>query len=406
MCCRPFILVLLLLAPSTLLHAQNTGYLPTPASFPLFRPSTDLGEGFYTNLPLRLSVFTAVGYDDNIFAQHSDRKGSGFTEASLIVGSHIGNQRTRLDAELSTGLDFYWDRAGRSIDPNISLNLSFSHQLTPRAYITFRDYLSYTAQPNLQLGVGATNQVSNYFYTSNTLAFGYQWTPRFSTVTSYTANLLYYDKSSIGDALNRLENLIGQQFRFLVVPTVTAVAEYRFGYIDYFSNSGLNSYSNYALGGADLTLGPRLALSFRAGAEFVHYEQQQPGQQQDLTDPFAESTLTYQYQPGAYLEWYNRYGVEQSDLGVGYRRTYRTGLKISHRAGAKLQMVGAVYYSYNEYVNPSFSENVLEVNLGVTYQINRAFALTAGYTFERDFSDVTTRDYYRDRAYLGVLFAF
>ena len=41
---------------------------------------------------------------------------------------------------------------------------------------------------------------------------------------------------------SRLENLIGQQFRFLVLPTVTAVAEYRFGYIDYFSNSGLNSY--------------------------------------------------------------------------------------------------------------------------------------------------------------------
>jgi Putative beta-barrel porin 2 len=403
---RAFILVVLVLVPGAFLNAQNTGYLPSPSTFPLFRPSTDLGEGYYSNLPLRLSVFTAVGYDDNVFAQHSNQRGSGFTELSLIVGSHIGNERTRLDAELATGLDFYWDRPGRSIDPNISLTLSLSHQLSPRAYLTFNDYFSYAAEPNLQLGVGVTNRVSNYFYTANTLAFGYQWTPRFSTVTSYTANVLYYDNSSIGNSINRLENLIAQQFRFLVLPTVTAVAEYRFGYIDYFSNSGLNSYSNYALGGADLTLSSRLALSFRAGAEFIHYERQQPGQQQDLVDPFVESTLTYQYQPGSDLEWYNRYGVEQSDLGQGYRRTYRTGLKISHRAGERLRLVGAIYYSYNEYVNPSFTENVLDLNLGVTYQINRAFALTAGYTFERDFSDVITRDYYRDRVYLGAIVAF
>src|ERR1700731_3783058 len=160
---RAFILVVLVLVPGAFLNAQNTGYLPSPSTFPLFRPSTDLGDGFSTNLPLPLSVFTAVGYDDNVFAQHRNQRGSGFTELSLIVGSPIGNQRTRLDAELATGLDFYWDRPGRSIDPNISLTLSFSHQLSPRAYLTFNDYLSYASEPNLQLGVVSVNQVSNYF---------------------------------------------------------------------------------------------------------------------------------------------------------------------------------------------------------------------------------------------------
>jgi hypothetical protein len=402
---RALLLVLLALSSSTLLRAQGS-YVGSPANFPLFRPSTDLGEGIYTDLPLRISVFTAVGYDDNIFAQHSNRTGSGFTEASLDIASHIGNERTRLDANLGAGLDFYWNRAGRSVDPNISLTLSFSHQVNPRMSIVFTDYLSYAAQPNLQLGVGAANQVANYFYTSNTLSVGYQWTPRFSTVTSYTANVLYYDRPSIGDSLNRLENLVGQQFRFLVLPTITAVAEYRFGYIDYFSNSGLNSYSNFALGGADLTLSRRLTFGFRAGAEFRHYERAQRGQEQDLAYPYAECTLAYQYQPGSYLEWYNRYGLEESDLGIGYRRTYRTGLKVSHVVGARLRLIGAVYYSYNDYVNPSFTENVLDLNIGLTYQINRAFALSAGYIFERDFSQLVTRDYYRNRAYIGLLFAF
>jgi hypothetical protein len=403
---RALLLVVLILGSNTFLNAQNTGYLAPPSNFPLFRPTTDRGEGIYTDLPLRISVLTAVGYDDNIFAQHSDRMGSGFTEASLNIASHIGGHRTRLDANLGLGADFYWDRPGRSIDPNISLNLSVSHQLSPRAFITFTDYLVFASQPNLQFGLGPANRVANYFYTANQLAFGYWWTPRFSTITSYQANVLVYDNSDIGNSLNRLENIVSQQFRFLVLPTITAVAEYRFGYADYFSNSGLNSYSNLALGGADLTLGPRLTLTVRAGAEFRHYERAQPGQQQDLIDPFAESTLSYQYRPGSYVQWYNRYGLEESDFGVGYRRTYRTGLQISHVAGARLRLTSSVYYSYNDYVNPSFTENVLDLNVGLTYQINRAFGLSGGYTFERDFSQQVTRDYYRNRTYLGLSFSF
>jgi hypothetical protein len=403
---RALLSAVLVLISVTLADAQDTTTVVAPSNFPLFRPSTDLGEGIYTDLPLRVSIFTAVGYDDNVFAQHSDRIGSGFTLASLDVASHIGNERTRLDAELGAGADLYWDRPGESVDPNVSLNLSFSHQLNPRILITFTNYLAYAAQPNLQLGVGAVNQVSNYFYTSNKLGFGYQWTPRFSTVTSYTANVLYYDNSSIGNSLNRLENLIGEQFRYLVLPTITAVAEYRFGYINYFSNSGLNSFSNFALGGADVTLSRRLTFGFRGGAEFRQYEHAQPGQQQDLAYPFGEATLAYEYRPGSYIEWYNRYGLEESDLGIGYRRTFRTGLKVSHLFGQRLRLIGATYYSYNDYVNPSFTENVLDLNLGITYQINRTFALSAGYTFERDFSEEVTRDYYRNRTYLGLLFTF
>jgi hypothetical protein len=402
---RPLLLVILALSLSIFSHAQTTGYLAAPSNFPVFHPSTDLGEGIYAELPLQVSLFTGIGYDDNIFAEHSDRRGSFYTQASLNLTSHIRTHRTRLDASLGLGLDYYWNRPGRSIDPNISLNLNFTHQLTPRIVITFSDYTTFASQPNLQLGLGP-NQVSNYFYTSNTLSLGYQWTPRFSTITSYTGNLLYYDNSSIGNSLNRVENLISQRFRYLVRPTITAVAEYRFGYIDYFSNSGMSSLSNFLLGGADLTLSPRLTFGFRAGVEFRNYEKAQPGQEQDLIYPFGESTLTYQYRPGSYIEWYNRYGLEESDLGVGYRQTFRTGLKISHLFGARLRAIGAGYYSYSDYVNPSLTENVLDLNVGLTYQINRAFAASAGYTFERDFSDEITRDYYRNRVYLGLSFTF
>jgi hypothetical protein len=48
----------------------------------------------------------------------------------------------------------------------------------------------------------------------------------------------------------------------------------------------------------------------------------------------------------------------------------------------------------------------VDLNIGLTYQIRKSLTLSAGYTLDRDFSQVTTRDYYRDRVYVGLLFTF
>jgi hypothetical protein len=406
MLARAIPLVCLIWSLNTFGNAQVADYTTPFADVPVFRPSPNMGEGAFSNLPFRVGLFTSIGYDDNIFLQHSDRRGSGITEAALDISSHIGNRRTILDADLSAGLDYYWDRPGSSVDPNIRLALSFLHQLNQRAYLAVSDYLVYTAQPNYQYGIGAPNSVLDYLYNSTTVSFGYQWMPRLSTVTSYTGSVLDYQNSQLGNLLNRVDNVFAEQVRFLVLPRITAVAEYRFEYIDYFSNSLLNSYTNYVLGGLDLIVSPRLTFTFRAGAEFRDYEQQIPGHQTDFSGPFAESTLVYHYSPNSYLEWYNRYGIEESDTGSGYRRTYRSGLQVSHAFGERLRLTASAYYSYNEYVDPSFRENLLDLNIGLTYQIRKSLTLSAGYTLDRDFSQVTTRDYYRDRVYVGLLFTF
>jgi hypothetical protein len=405
---RAVLLICLAGCLQTVASAQIVGYT-TPyvaEALPTFRPSPNIEEGAFANLPIQVGIFTSIGYDDNIFLQHSDRRGSGILEAAAELGSHIGNQRTMFDFDLSPGFDYYWDRPGDKIDPDIRLTLSFLHELNPRAYIAVSDFLTYTAQPNYQYGIGSPTSVLDYLYDSATISFGYQWTPRFSTVTSYTGGLLYYENSLLGHLLDRIDNIFAEQFRFLVLPRITAVAEYRFEYVDYFYNDILNSYTNYALAGLDLIISPRLTFIFRAGAEFRDYMQQIPGFQTDLTCPFFESSLVYRYLPNCYLEWYNRYGIEESDIGTGYRKTYRTGLQISHAFGERLNLLASAYYAHNQYEEPSFEENVLNLNIGLTYRLRKSLNLSAGYTFDRDFSQITSRDYYRDRVYVGLLFTF
>src|SRR5262249_51896316 len=152
-------------------------------------------------------------------------------------------------------------------------------------------------------------------------------------------------------------------------------------------------------------LGHRMKFGFRAGAEFRRMEG--PSQQEN-SYPYAESTLTFLYRPESTIDWYNRYGLEEPDQGQSdYRKTFRTGVLISHRIGGKTRAVAATYYSHSEYRGSSpFTENLVEANLELMYQITRKLRLSATYTLTRDFSDTASHDYIRDRIFCGCSYAF
>jgi hypothetical protein len=375
-----------------------------PGRLTLFRPLISADEGFEADFPLRASVSATVGYDDNVQTSHSDRAGSGFDYAGVEIASRIGAERTRLTGDLQLGGIAYWNSPERTIEPDILFDLTFSHNLTPRLLVGFSSFTTYQTQPDFILGLGQVNNVGNYLFSSNSIALGYEWTPRFSTATSYTLNVLYYDNNSTGITQDRLEHIFGQQFRYLLLPTVTAVAEYRFAYEQYLQTNQ-DSYSHFALFGADFMLSPRFQFDFRTGAEI----------RTNLFDglgtevyPDFESTLTYQYHPKSYIQWYNHFGLQQSDINVaGSEKIYQTGLRVLHSFGGKLELGAAIYYAYKDFAQgPPANENDVDVSVTASYQITRRFAIKAGYDFTRVFSALDTNDYYRDRVFLGASCSF
>ena len=386
--------------------------LSGPAAVNSVKPGAPIGEGIFTNLPFKASLSTDVGYDDNVFTSHTDRIGSGYNDLSFDIGSHVGNQRGRLDADLALGLQYYWNVPGPAAYPNISLNLNSSYKLTPRLMLSLSSNLAYQSQPNFATAGAATQYVGNYFVDSSQISLGYELTPRFSTVTSYTLTTYLYDNSTEATQQNRFEHLIGEQLRYMLFPTVTLVGEYRFGYISYqtsntVSNQAANSdsYSHFLLAGADATLSPRLSFTFRGGAELRTLLT--PGGM-ETTFPYAESTLGYEYRPSCFFQWYNRLGLEQSDFAVGqYKEVYRTGIRVDHSFGQKMKAGASIYYSYNQYKQPfSFAENDLDANATLSYAIFRSLSVQAGYTFSRVSSEIVFRDYYRNKIFLGASFGF
>lgn len=109
--------------------------------------------------------------------------------------------------------------AGR---PTGAVDLTFTHQFTPRLIVGFSSFTAYQSQPSFALGIGQTTNAGNYVFSSNSVSLGYEWTERFSTATSYTLNAVYYQASSAGGTQNRLKHIVAQQFRYSIFPTITA----------------------------------------------------------------------------------------------------------------------------------------------------------------------------------------
>jgi hypothetical protein len=386
------------------LGAQDLS-LTRPGSLNLFHPFSYADEGYFTPLPIRFSRYAKIGYDDNVFVQHTGAIGSVYNEFGLSAGVNIGNERTQLTSDILAGIVAYWQRPGKKVDPDFNLGLAFNHQFNERTVFNLASSVTYQAQPNFASGVGRPNVVATFLDASNKISLGFQWTPRIATFTSYSLQLIYYDSRSIGQTEDRFEHLIGEEIRYLLRPAIVAVGEYRFGSVHYLYTDIANSHSHYFLGGSDVMLSQRLKFAFRAGAQLEQFVGQS---ESEISYPYAESTLTFLYRPESTIDWYNRDGLEAPDnTQSSYRKTFRTGLKIAHKIGGKTAAVAAAYYSHNEYRGSSpFTENLVEANLELTYQITRKLRLIGAYTFTRDLTNMVSRDYIRNRIYCGLFYVF
>jgi Putative beta-barrel porin 2 len=379
--------------------------LSRPGSLTFSHPGTETSEGVFTALPFKTSSYATVGYDDNVFTSHQNPVGSVYDEFGLGLDVNVGDQRTQLYSHGAAGIVAYWQRPGTKVDPNINFDLSLTRQFSDRTVVTLESVLSYQAQPNVASGIGALNQVADFLYSQNRFSFGYQWSKRFATFTNYSFNIINYNSSSIGNTEDRIEQTVSEEFRYLLRPNIVALVQYEFQDEDYLHYSVNDSHSHFFLGGADFTLSPRFTFSFRGGGELRY---QQIGASEEHLYPYAEATFDYKFRPNSTIEWYNRYGLEESDLGaVGYRKTYRTGLNITWAVGARTTATAAVFYSNSEYYGPvSPIENDVELDLGATYLLTRKLSLNFGYTFTRDFSPIPSQAYVHNRVHIGLSYAF
>lgn len=369
----------------------------------------DLGTGNFSRSPFRVSVSVREGYDDNVYTTKNNTVSSFYTNGNIVLDYKFGDARTQLALEAFGGLSYYYNRPfGQEYDITTGFSLTASHQVTPRLGLGAALYLAYQSEPDFNTGFasfGVNRRSGNYFFTSDKFSVSYQWAPRFSTVTSYTLGALHYDDSSVGIFEDRTEHTFGNEFRFLVLPTTTAVAEYRYEIIDY-DTAPRDSMTHFALAGLDHSFNPRFNISLRGGVQFREFDTFG-----ERTSPYGEATLNYALSEHSSLSWNSRYGLDQPDIpGAASRTSFRTGLRANYAFTPRISSTLSIYYQHDEnesflaptFFTPSFTEDTVDFSLGFRYEINTMFAALAGYSHTEVLSDITLREYARNRYYLGL----
>ncbi|MEY2530526.1 MAG: hypothetical protein QOI96_611 [Verrucomicrobiota bacterium] len=376
----------------------------------------DLGTGNYSKFPFHVSASVRGGYDDNITTSKIDPQKSWFTNTGLALTYDFGSPRTQLSLQTGGGFTYYWDHPNNvgfdnnDYDVNAYLSLSLIHKATPRLTLSVVGYATYQTEPDFTLALGLNRRSGNFFYTQDKFTVAYLWTPRFSTATSYTFGALNYDDSSIGFFEDRIENTVGNEFRFLIWPTTTLVAEYRFQIVTYDNDIMRDSTTHFLLGGFDHSFSPRFSASFRGGAEFRDYEDGP-----NRSSPYFEGTLNYALGKNTSIAWTNRYGIEEPDVQLNpSRKTFRTGLRVKHDFTPRITGNLALYYENDDYdsvntptvFSAGFNEEAFDAAVSFRYAITRFLGLEAGYNHTEVSSDIFLREYSRNRYWGGVNLAF
>ena len=179
-----------------------------------------MDTGNFSRSSFRYSVSVRGGYDDNVNTSSVFEQESASVSIGGTLAYNFGSPRTQLSLTTGGGYTYYLSDilGGENYDANIYLALSATHKATPRLTFAASVYASYQTQPDFDLNVALNRRSGNFFYTSDKFSMSYLWTPRFSTVTSYTLGVVKSEDADVADFEDRFENTVGNEFRFLVRP--------------------------------------------------------------------------------------------------------------------------------------------------------------------------------------------
>jgi hypothetical protein len=349
---------------SAIAGSVGSNVIPTEISLPLGRPL--------------LSISVLGGYDDNVNSSttggSSSSGGSLYTNGNAALFYTVGTPRTLLKLNTGGGVTYYFNQATDRINANFGLSLT--HKQTARLKLSLVAFASYQTEPDFSTNLGASRQLGPFLDSTDTASVTYSWMPRFSTVTSYTFGLLQYF-SSAGSQLNRTEHTFGQEFRYLVWPTTTGVAEYRYKIIDYES-APLNSQTHFLLAGLDHTFTPLVNASIRGGVQLRSSENNG-----DQTSPYFESTLNYVFGRAGSVRWINRYSIEEGEVsGASSSPTFRTGLDFRYRFTGRVS--GSLLLDYSRRSggsggSSSSTGNTIDIAPTLRYTITHRLGVNVGY---------------------------
>ena len=383
-------------------------------------------------------------YDDN-YTTTPQRHGSTGFEASPSFSLNVPLQQTEIGLRYTYGLYYYQTRENHSqnpIDQTHQFDLWLDHAFTPRWETRLEDTFTVSQDPALTAaGTAVAQRVSgnNIANTLNALLHT-DWTREIGTALTYQNSFYYYENSggnavnpSYAGLLNRIEQTVGLELQWMVLPTTTALIGYKFEQVNFnanepvaqntttppysaanpyiYSSSSRDNRSQYGYVGVKHDFLDNLKGTANVGVQYTDYYND-PNASSSL-GPYADASLIYTYSSGSYAQL----GVTQmrnatdtvqvdsnGNITLDQESTVVYG-SINHPLTPKLMGSLVGHYQYSIYHDGQFnnqSGDFYNLGLNLTYAFNRHFSTDIGYNYDWYTTAVPGQGYTRNRVYLGV----
>jgi hypothetical protein len=365
-------------------------------------PAGEAGER--DNLILTLAL--SGGYDDNVFATHTDRIASLTATGSGTLRYRIASPRFNLGGSLSAGATAYQNRPGDATDYNAELAFSGMYLFRPRLNVSFETRTAYLSQPDPVLVGSPTGYNGDYYYTNTRLSLNYTLRPTVELQLGYRLSGFLYTE----EAVNQNIGYYDQEFRltgsWAFLPRTALLLEYRYNPITYYE-ANLGSQGHILLVGFDQTFSPRWKWTMRFGGEARILDNPVQGGPRSYVGPFVEGTTEYGFGPRSSLVAGMRFGTEPSGVsGVTIRQTLRGNIGLRHAFSGRLTMDVGISYENDFYDQPGttadFTQEVYTGYISARYQINRGFATFARYNYVGVASEIVVSEYTRNIFSFGI----
>jgi hypothetical protein len=254
-------------------------------------------------------------------------------------------------------------------------------------------------------------------------------------VAGYQNDYWDYDESgngSLSAILDRVEHLGTLTARWQAMPNTVGLVSYQYGMINHTSDDSLvpnvpppaapsadtrDSTSHFVSVGAEQTFSSQFTGKAMLGAQFTDYPNALATQDDKATNPYADASASWTYNPGSYLSLGVRHQRNQTDVALGTAGTTpvqdqeSTGVYgvVNHRIAPNFTGSLLGQYQYSSFRGGGLDGKVDMLGLvGVNfaYQVNAFVTAEAGYNFDRLDSDLAGRSFSRNRVYFGIRAAY
>lgn len=381
------------------------GLISLPSLRAVYAPIPEQEQG------KEVTVFVAAGvsHDSNIFGSRHGAIESTVYELSPKISFNASlTDQTFASASYNLTIDEFENRPGDKTLDSHDFNVRLAHAFSSATTLDLNDEYQINKNPESLLNGISVNTDQSFKRNGFDSRFTTTVTEKAGVVLKFRTTNYRYDDATLGDSLDRTENLYGIASTYALLPETKLVGEYRHEDINYrVTGAAKDKQTDFAIGGFDYNVAKQVTASARLG-----YTWRSRDSQPSATAPYAELSAKYDFGEHAYVSGGYSYTFEETSNILLYNDTKvnRFFVNVQQPLAASIVASGSLSYEPSELQlrggGGSVAETTTRVGLALTWIANKNFSVAGTYDHDDVQSDDPTRGQMRDRFGVSASYMF